>query len=388
MSRLSLFFLCVAVLGVSACNQSEEVTPPEQSVQKIAEGPRLLELTTETMSRAELTMTPAGPGIIASNLRLQADVELNQEKMASVVSWIGGIVDQINVKLGQKVKQGEVLAEIKSLELADIKMTYVESEHQLEFLREALAREEKLLEKKITSKEAFLAKKHEMAQAEVAHSKALHRLRLLGFTETYLHDLIEQPDQEKIARMQLRAPINGEIIFKDLMVGKSVHAEQPLFQLADLSDLRIRFHLPIKYLQGIDIGHVVQVECERLNSEIKGTVVHLSSLVADASRTVPVLARIENSNGIFRPGMAVRVTLASGQTELKVAVPRSAVQEVDGQDTIFVQVAPSVFELRSVTLDKSDDKLVEVLHGLKAGEQVVSGNSYRLKAEWFNRSGE
>ena len=76
------------------------------------------------------------------------------------------------------------------------------------------------------------------------------------------------------------------------------------------------------------------------------------------------------------------------QTELKVAVPRSAVQEVDGQDTIFVQVAPSVFELRSVTLDKSDDKLVEVLHGLKAGEQVVSGNSYRLKAEWFNRSGE
>ena len=387
MTRLIFICLCVALVGLSGCNQPKEEMTPEPS-QKVTVGPRLLELSSQEMARSELTMVPAGSGVLATRLHLQGDVTLNQEKMASVVSRIGGTVDRINVGLGQKVDQGEVLAELESLELADIKMAYVESEHQLDFAREALIREEKLWKKKITAEEDFIAKKHEVSQAEIAHSKALHSLRLLGYGEEYLHSLREHPDQDNMARLQLRAPLKGEITLKDLMIGQSVQTEKPLFQIADLSELMIRFHLPIKYLQGITPGHVVQVECECINLHTEATVVHLSSLVTEASRTVPVLARITDPDSSLRPGMAVRVTLTGGQTELKVAIPRSAVQEVDGQETVFVQTAPLMFELRSVTLGKSDDELVEVVHGLTVGEQVVSGNSYRLKAEWFNRSGE
>ncbi len=387
MIRLSLIWLCVVLLGLSGCNQPEEENISESKL-KVIGGPRLLELSPQAMDRSELTITPAGSGVLAVRLSLQGDVTLNREKIASVVSRIGGTVDRITVGLGQTVEQGQVLAELESLELADIKMAYVESEHQLDFAREALAREEKLWKKKITSQEDYIAKKHEVSRAEINHSKALHRLRLLGYGEEYLHSLREHPDQDNVARLQLRAPLSGEIIHKDLMIGQSVQAELPLFKIADLSELMISFHLPIKYLQGVTLGHVVQVECECIDLQIEATVVHLSSLVREASRTVNVLARITNPDSALQPGMAVRVTLAGGETELKVGVPRSAIQEINGQETVFVQTAPLVFELRSVTVGKSDDELVEIIHGLRAGEQVVSNNSYRLKAEWFNRSGE
>ncbi len=307
--------------------------------------------------------------------------------LAAIVARLEGVVTKVAKKEGDKVEKGEAMVTIESKKLAESKLAYLEAEHRLEFAREALDREGKLMEKKISSKEAYQKVAHEKEAAELNHASAIQNLKLLGFSEDWLHKLEKNPNQ-KMTRYTLRAPFNGEVIHKNVTMGEAVVEEKTLFKLADLSELLVEVKVPMASVPLFEKGGTVKVACDILDLTAEGIVSFVASMAEAETRTVPVRIAIPNPEGKWRPGMPARVKIENAELEAAVTVPLAAVHEIGGTPSVFVETAENTFRVVKVTLGAQDKERQEITEGIAAGDRVVVANSLTLKSEWLRREGE
>jgi len=382
MNRLPLYTLSLSTLLIVACDSPAptEPTAPEPT------GPRLLTLSPEARANADLGIEVAGPLDARPQLRFQGDVRMMPAQQASVVARVPGVVRNVRKRTGDRVTRRETLATIESSELADAKMAYFESEHALEFAEKALVRERELMAKGITSKEVFQHKEHALEEAQISHAATLQRLKVLGFDETFLHQLKGNLGQN-MAIYQVRAPASGEIIKEAVTVGTSVTADQQLFLIADLKQVSVEINVPVKAIRAVKVGLAVKVVCTHAQLEGAGEVTYVGSIADRATRTIPVRVETDNPEGQWRPGMAARVEIATEAVALPVAVLAAALHQIDGRDVLFVEKNATGFELRQVEVGHRDERVVEITGGLTAGERVAVKNSFLLKSEWRNREG-
>jgi len=175
------------------------------------------------------------------------------------------------------------------------------------------------------------------------------------------------------------APFDGTILSRNVAVG-DLAGEAPLFEIADLSSLWVDLHLfgrdaqhitdglPVEVIRLTD-GHVAATSLDRI----------LPS-TATASQSTVARARIDNADGQWRPGAAVRARVSVSERSVPLAVPLGALQKTDGRDVVYVRDGERYRE-RPVRLGERDGRRVEVLDGLAAGEAVVVEQSYLVKAD-------
>jgi RND family efflux transporter MFP subunit len=122
------------------------------------------------------------------------------------------------------------------------------------------------------------------------------------------------------------------------------------------------------------------------NRLFRGHVAYIDPQLDQATRTVKVRVELPNPDRELKIGMYVRVALGSaGGAETTVPViPASAVQNINGQQIVFVQTADlNAFELRPVRLGAETEGRYQVLEGLTVGDKVVTNGSFSLRAEWL-----
>lgn len=377
--------LLVGFVLQSSCDKESVAKKQEEAPAPTATD--ALTLTPAAAANTKVGIHQVGPAGIEQALVFQGDVGAIPEKLGAIVARLDGLVTAIKKKEGDKVKRGEAMVTIESKKLAEAKLTYLESEHRLEFAKEALQREGKLMEKRISSKEQYQKVVHEQQEAELEHGAALQRLRLLGFSERKLHELEENPNQQ-MTSYTLQAPFAGEVIGKDVTLGEAVMEDKTLFKLADLSELQVEIKVPLKSVPLFEKGAQVNVVCDATELEAKGTVSYIASMAEVGTRTVPVRVTIANPKGLWRPGMPARVEMKKAVVKADVAVPVAAIHEIAGKTSVFVNTAGTTYRVRQVTLGEKDERLQAVTAGLQPGERVAVENSLTLKAEWLKRAGE
>ncbi|MBK8010723.1 MAG: efflux RND transporter periplasmic adaptor subunit [Deltaproteobacteria bacterium] len=372
----------VLFLTASACREAPSAGPaaPEPA------GSTVLELSDAARASSGIELETAGPREARARLAIQGDVSLPPAQQASVVAKVPGVIQNVRKRVGDSAKRGEILAILESRDLADAKMAYFEAEHTLDFASKALTREKRLVDKGISSQEAYQEKQHALEEAKVAHAGTLQRLKILGFQEVELHDL-KKDLKRNMATYRVRAPVSGQIIKEAITLGASVSADEELFLLADLGSVSINVNVPVKEIRAVQTGLPVKVFCTQTDLESQGKVTWIGAIADRATRTVPVRIEIDNADGNWRPGMAARVEIESSAVPLPVAVSPAAVHQIEGKTTLFVEQDGGGFEARNVEVGHQDDHVVEITSGLRAGERVASTNSFVLKAEWLKREG-
>jgi cobalt-zinc-cadmium efflux system membrane fusion protein len=117
-----------------------------------------------------------------------------------------------------------------------------------------------------------------------------------------------------------------------------------------------------------------------------GRIDFLGGVVDEATRTIRVRATVRNPTERLRPGMFVRgqVDIPKPQSEAHptLVVPQSALQTLDGHQTVFVQLSPGVFGRRTVELGHTFEGVTEILAGVKPGDVIVTEGSFVLKSEF------
>jgi cobalt-zinc-cadmium efflux system membrane fusion protein len=175
------------------------------------------------------------------------------------------------------------------------------------------------------------------------------------------------------------APLAGTVLARYAAVG-DLAGEQPLFEIADLSELWVDLHL-----FGADAQHITQglpVEVTRLSDgvSVRTTLDRVLPGTATASQSTVARATVANADGRWRPGAAVRARVTVAEQPVPLMVPLAALQRFRDWDVVFVRFGEG-YEIRPLTLGRRDGVNVEVLSGLKIGDPVVVGQSYLVKAD-------
>ena len=183
---------------------------------------------------------------------------------------------------------------------------------------------------------------------------------------------------ERLAWYPLRAPFDGTIISKHLSLGESVKDDADVFIIADLTTVWVDFRVHQRDLPAIMPGQTVVVDCGPNQAE--GVISYLAPVVGDDTRTALARVVLSNPSGCLRPGTFVNGTVAVDRTKTAMVIERAAVQYIDDQPCVFVYDGHA-FDKRNVALGRTDGTRIEIIDGLQTGEEVVTKNAFRIKAE-------
>lgn len=176
------------------------------------------------------------------------------------------------------------------------------------------------------------------------------------------------------------APISGVVLARNASVGSVAGEGSALFEIADLSSLWVDLHIFGSDAQHIRPGVPVKVTRMSDGATVETVLERVLPGTATASQSTVARATLANVDGLWRPGSAVKARITVEQQPAALVVPLSALQNFRDWDVVFIRVGDT-YEVRPVELGKRDARQVEVLSGLKAGDAVVTEQSYLIKAD-------
>jgi cobalt-zinc-cadmium efflux system membrane fusion protein len=175
------------------------------------------------------------------------------------------------------------------------------------------------------------------------------------------------------------APISGTIITHAATVGAAV-ADQPLFEIANTDVLQVDLSLFGAAVRQIKTGAKVKVQRLFDDVLVETEIVLVLPDVDVSSQSVVAQALVKNTDGLWRPGVAVQAEIELSRADVPLAVPVEALQTWRDMTVVFIRVG-DIYEVRPVSLGRRDRERVEILSGVQSGDEVVIGQSYLIKAD-------
>lgn len=310
-----------------------------------------------------------------------AAIEMNMDRAAKISPRVTGKAVKIIASQGDRVKAGQVLASIDSVELDQIWSDYRKAQGKVELARKSREREETLFQKKISPEKDVLKARQELGEAEADISLARERFRLAGIDVTQFAATQGNGSHPLIP---ITSPLNGIVIEKAVTQGEVVNPEKMLFMVADLSTLWVLIDVYEKDMSRLKVGAGVKVSVTAFPGKtFKGKISYISAVMDEKTRTEKARVTIDNASGLLKPGMFATVIAeaTSGGTERLIAVPEEAVQIEGTLRYVFVQIAPDKFKRRDVETGRTLGKNLEITAGLKEGEAIAVKGGFTLKSE-------
>jgi cobalt-zinc-cadmium efflux system membrane fusion protein len=319
----------------------------------------------------------AGTGKIKVHKVIPAEIAFNADKLAHIVPRVPGVVCEVRKNVGENVNVGDVLAVIESRELADIKAGYLGACEKLTLSEASFKREETLWQKKITAEQEYLDARRTLADARIELRASEQKLHALGFSEQYLKELPNLPD-ESFIKYEITSPINGTIVGKHIVLGEVLKEESSPFVVADLGSVWVNLNIHQKDLPDIRTGQPVTITAGKLQTQ--SVIAYISSTVHEETRTTLARVEIPNRDRLWHPGLFATASVVIDDVDVPVCVPKESVIMLDAKDCIFIGTDKG-FEPQAVTLGRANDVNVEIVSGLNPGQTYVTQGAFILKSE-------
>lgn len=376
--KLSSFaLLLVAALPLAGCPEKHvsaaQDGPPSRS------GPKLVKFDPRALERLGIKVEASGSQTGALDLEVPGSLEYNLDKYAEVGTLVDGRVTAINVKPGDKVKKGQVLATIVVPSIAAAQAEFLSAEASAKIAKENETREVALLEKQLTTAREAEVAKGEVLKTEAELGAAKAKLQALG---------VDRPaggaNITGAGTMLLTAPLDGVVVRRDAVLGRFLQARETAFVIADPQDLRASLNVYEADLPYFRIGQEAEISFDAMPGKIvKGTIVLVEPQVGKASRSARAFIDVVNKDATLRPGMFIRASLKLPEDAGagRLLVPAPSVQPIGDDDVVFVEIQPGVFEVRKVTIARKTTQVAEIREGVTRGERIVVDGAFVLRGE-------
>jgi HlyD family secretion protein len=333
---------------------------------------------------------------------------------------VSGYLERIDVRLGDYVRQGQVVAQIDrsdflqkvreteaKLAYAKAQLSELEAGSRPEDLRQAeegvkqsqsrfdnaryhRERVDALYKRQVISKkEMDLADmEYNVAEAQLAASQQHLKLVREGVRQE-----VKEASRAKVKEMEallgqerirfentlIAAPFRGEICKRYVDAGALISSSTPVVCLIHTDTLKVVANVLEKDVSLVKIGMKARIEAQSLPGKLfEGKITRINSALDSATRTLQAEIEIPNSDRVLKPGMFVRLEVVLSQKPQALVVPRNAVLEERGNKFLFVVLENQALR-RSVTTGFEQDPDVEILEGIAEGERVVVKGQDSLK---------
>ncbi|HEY5790293.1 MAG TPA: efflux RND transporter periplasmic adaptor subunit [Gammaproteobacteria bacterium] len=183
----------------------------------------------------------------------------------------------------------------------------------------------------------------------------------------------------RLDKTRIRAPFGGLLGLRAVSVGDYVTPGQALVNLEDVDPVKVDFRVPEVFLARLRPGQQLSLEVDAFPGQaFSGEVYALDPRIDAEGRSIALRARIDNLEGVLRPGLFARVQLVTARRDDALLVPEEAVF-ARGEQLFVYRVVDGKAVLTPVRLGTRQGAKVEVAEGLAAGEQVVSAGHHKLR---------
>jgi cobalt-zinc-cadmium efflux system membrane fusion protein len=182
------------------------------------------------------------------------------------------------------------------------------------------------------------------------------------------------------------APASG-YIEKNITPGKTVELSTDAFVIGDLSTVWMLAAVRQEQLGQLRTGQKVTVSVPGLSGEsFAGTITNLGQELDPLTRAMPVRVTLANPRLTLRPEMLANADVPIGAPTPRLLIASDAVQQLNGQDVVFVRSAADRFTVRPIRIGQTSGGQTPVLEGLRPGEQIVVKGSFVLKSHLLRAS--
>ncbi|MDO8724083.1 MAG: efflux RND transporter periplasmic adaptor subunit [Syntrophales bacterium] len=343
------------------------------------EEPGVVTLSQEKQKSSGIEVQQVAMGAVAVPLSATAVIEMNMDRVAKISSRVTGKAVRIIASQGDRVKAGQPLAYLDSVELDQIWAEYYKAQGKVGLARKNLQREETLFQKKISPEKDLLKARQELGESEADLNLAQERFRLVGVDVAQFESSRGKGNHLLIP---VTSPVGGVVIEKAVTQGEVVNPEKTLFMVADLSTLWVVIDVYEKDISRLRVGTGVKVSVTTFPDKVfKGNISYVADVVDEKTRTEKARVTIGNASGLLKPGMFATVGIVFDKTEKTLVVPTSAVQREGEKTIVFVARDESTFEKRVVAIGPEVSGYHQALSGLKEGDKVVTKGAFILKSE-------
>jgi membrane fusion protein, heavy metal efflux system len=342
----------------------------------------IVPLSQDAVERAGIVVAPVTSGASGTEIRLPGVVEPNAYRLVVVTPLVAGRVTKVGPALGDRVRQGQTLAEIYSPALAEAQTRYVSAQAMLDAHDRELQRTQKLVEIGAASRQELEKIHAEHAAQTAAVQSARSQLELLGVSASAIEKMA--PGHNVSATTNVPAPIDGVVTERGANVGLNVDTATKLFTVVDLSTVWVVADLYEKDSSRVRVGSDAAITTSaRPDLTLRGRVSYVDPQVSADTRTAKVRIEVPNPRGELRLGMYADVVVAGASGTWAPRIPRNAVQNVGDRTVVYLTNAEESgkFIEREVRLGHASGEQVEVVSGVQPGDVVVTDGSFFVRAE-------
>ena len=331
-------------------------------------GPMTIELARASMTTLDAEITVVG--------------NLIGETTVAVAPRTAGRLEEIYVRLGDRVNRGQRIAKIEDYEIVEqVKQAEAAQEVSLATIRQREAdlklaetnveRSRSLYDKKLLPKQTlddnearYLASiaQVDLARAQTTQSKArLDELRI------------------NLANTVITSPVTGFVARRAVDPGAFVSQNVPVADVVDITLVRLVANVVEKDLKQLEPGNSANVQVDAFPGEtFAGRIARVSPVLDPATRTASIEIEIPNPTFRLKPGMYARVGITTQTKKNALVLPANAVVDLGGRRGVF-QLQNNVAVFRTVQVGTEKGDIVEILAGLKEGEEVISTGAGALR---------
>jgi RND family efflux transporter MFP subunit len=382
------FVICGLLSGLSSCGKTDA------SAEKTANQPD---------APAIVPVVKAARADLTNDLVLTAEFEPFQQ--VDVMAKVAGYVQSIKVDIGDRVREGQVLAVLEIPEMEDdltkAAAVIVQTNDEIATASDELHRAEQAHElahlsytriAEVLKREPGLVPQQEVDEARsrdlIAEAQVSAAKSALRTAEQKTR--VAQADQTRIQTlhkyMTISAPFEGVVTKRYANAGSMIQAGTasqtqvlPIVQISQNNLLRLILPVPESGVSHVHVGEAVDVRVTSLGRAFPGRVARFAEKIQPSTRTMDTEVDVPNPTLTLIPGMYAEVNLRTDERHNVLAIPLDAVDRSGSGARVYTVTPDGVLRITPITLGVESDQRVEVISGLQEGDAVVVGRHAGLK---------
>jgi cobalt-zinc-cadmium efflux system membrane fusion protein len=386
--------LMVATCLLCGCRKGQENAVTQDASPKVeSKGPSdEVTLSPQAQTEQKIEVAPVELGTAVQSQRAKGHIALPDNATWRVGVLTEGRVEKVYFNLGDSVQKGQVLARMHSHDVHEARAAYANAVAERTRLQsaEALAqknydRSQRLYVLKAESVSQVENAKQDLVNAQSAtreadndvHREQAHIEEILGIKADAQSD-----DSDDADLIPIKAPAGGRILQKNVTPGSTVSTSTDAFVIGDLSRLWMLASVDAATLSKLHLGQTATVTLPDVpDATYTGKITNLGQEFDPVTRLMQIRIEMRNPDNHLRPEMLASAEFATGRGVPAVLIPQEAIQQVNGQDVVFVCLAADRFKVQPVQTGESVRSNVRILEGLKPGEQVITRGSFIAKSQ-------
>lgn len=301
---------------------------------------------------------------IVEKLHLTGSVETNPDHVLSFISLVSGIITNTHFSIGDEVKKGQLLAELKSTELTSMQSEQKALKSQLKVVNKKLESTKSMFESGISSEKELLEAQSELEVLNTELERVTNNLNLFS------------PSDEP-GVFQIKSPVAGIITEKHIAGGTQISSEgDPLFTISNLEEIWVMANVYASNVAHIQIGMKAEIKTLSYSDlTMNGSVSVISQVLDRESKVLKARIVLNNSDLKLKPGMLVDVYVAKGATGSGLAIPVGNLIFDANQYFALVYRNECSIEVRNIDILSKNEGIAYISGGVKAGDKILSTNN-------------